>query len=264
METLVVGAGPMGRWTGHLVREAVGTDLLFLDRDPETADEAATAAGGRALEPTELTDASEDSVGVVCVAVPIPAAAETLRRHGPRARKAVLDVTGTMADPVAAMRELSGPECVSLHPLFAPDSEPGNLPVVVQQGGPTVEAVLATLDGRGNRVFETTPAVHDRAMETTQARTHAAVLAFALAAEPVPERFHTNVSADLAALADRVTGGNPGVYGDIQAAFEGRADVAEAARRVAEADSVERIHREATDRREEQHSNSAGHGGEQE
>jgi len=250
METLVVGAGAMGRWAGRVFRDAFDANLSFLDRDPEIARDAAAAVGGPAREAAIATDADSDETGydVVCLAVPIPAAAEAVRTYGPHAREAVVDVTGTMAEPAAAMADLAGRERASLHPLFAPDSEPGNIPVVVEERGPTVDGLLDALEGRGNRVFETTPAEHDAAMETVQARTHAAVLAFALAAEPVPDGFHTPVSADLAALAERVTGGDPQVYDDIQTAFDGAADVATAARRVADASgaSFAQLYREAS------------------
>jgi len=248
METLVVGAGAMGRWTGRVAADALDTELFFLDRNPVTAREAAAAVGGHAVE-SPGADTADRQFALVCVAVPVPAAATAIERHGPHASEAIVDVTGSMADPVAAMTELTGRERASLHPLFAPDSEPGNVPVVVEQRGPTVETLLATLEQRGNSVFETTPAEHDRAMETVQARTHAAVLAFALAAEPVPERFHTPVSAALATLTNRVTAGDYRVYGDIQAAFDGADEVAAAARRVADADDedFERLYREAGD-----------------
>jgi prephenate dehydrogenase len=249
METLVVGAGSMGRWAGRLVRDALDADLFFLDRDPGTARDAAATVGGRALEPDRPADADSETgvFGVVCVAVPIPVAAEAIERYGPLADETIVDVTGTMAGPVAAMAAIPGPERASLHPLFAPDGEPGNVPVVVEERGPTVEAMLSTLENRGNHVFETTPAEHDRAMETTQARAHAAVLAFGLAAESVPPEFHTPVSAQLAALTERVTGGDARVYEDIQTAFEGTEDVAEAARRIARQgdDSFEGIYHEA-------------------
>jgi prephenate dehydrogenase len=243
METLVVGAGAMGRWTGRLAREAFDADLAFFDRDPETAREAAVSVGGRAVD----SAGADGEFGLVCVAVPIPATRAVIETHGPRASDAVVDVTGTMAEPVAAMADLTGRERASLHPLFAPDSEPGNVPVVVEEGGAVVEELLGTLDSRGNTVVQTTPAEHDRAMETVQARTHAAVLAFALAAESVPEGFHTPVSADLTALAERVTAGDPRVYGDIQRAFDGAEDVAAATHRVADADAVsfEGLYREA-------------------
>ena len=249
METLVVGAGAMGRWTGRLAREAFDADLVFLDRDPGAARDAAAGVGGRAVDSPGLSAGPDrdGGFGLVCVAVPIPAARTAIETHGPRARRAVVDVTGTMTEPVAAMADLTGRERASLHPLFAPDSEPGNVPVVVEERGAVVEGLFETLDSRGNDIVETTPAEHDRAMETVQARTHAAVLAFALAADPVPKGFHTPVSAELAALAERVTAGDPRVYGDIQQAFDGAGEVAAAARRVADADAVsfEGLYREA-------------------
>ena len=80
-----------------------------------------------------------------------------------------------------------------------------------------------------------------------QGRAHAAVLAFALAAEAVPEPFGTPVFDGLQALVEEVTGGTPRVYGDIQETFDGAADVAAAAREIAEADreAFERLYRDA-------------------
>jgi prephenate dehydrogenase len=76
-------------------------------------------------------------------------------------------------------------------------------------------------------------------METVQAGAHTAVLAYALAAAEVPDRFHTPVSAGLAELVDGVAGGESRVYADIQAAFDGADDVAAAARELADADHDE-------------------------
>ncbi|MEF8855354.1 MAG: prephenate dehydrogenase, partial [Haloarculaceae archaeon] len=174
---------------------------------------------------------------VVCVAVPIQAATEAIAEAADRAEAAILDLTGTMAEPVETMAvHAADLERLSLHPLFAPESEPGNVAAVPVTGGPVTDLVRETLTARGNEWFETTPAAHDEAMETVQARTHAAVLAFALAREDVEDRFHTPISGPLSDLADQVTDGDARVYADVQAAFDGAEDVAAAARRLAEAD----------------------------
>jgi prephenate dehydrogenase len=231
MNGLVVGAGEMGRWLADVLGDA-GLSVAVADADPAVAAAAADALGVRAASVQE-----EEGFDLVCVAVPIPAATEAVAAAAPRADRALLDVTGTMADPVAAMRQHAPDrERVSLHPLFAADAAPGNVAVVPDATGPVTDTVRETLTERDNHLFETTPEEHDRAMETVQVRVHAAVLAFGLAAEEVPEEFHTPVSAGLTDLVERVTGGDAGVYADIQAAFDGAADVAEAARRVAEAD----------------------------
>lgn len=241
MDVLVVGAGTMGRWFARAVDAAVA----FADADPAVAERAAAAVGGRAvpLDGDERFDA-------VCVAVPISAVADAVAAQAPRAERALLDVTGVMDPAVAAMREHAPDrERVSFHPLFAPENAPGNVAVVADAPGPATDAVRGALTERGNHLFETTPAEHDRAMETVQARAHAAVLAFGLAAEEVPEQFHTPVSGPLCELVEQVTGATPGVYAEIQAAFDGAEDVAEAARRIADADreAFEALYREAAE-----------------
>ncbi len=234
MKTLVVGAGAMGRWFAEALQEDApgSTNISFLDAEPAAAADAAAAVDGQAV-----TDEEAGSYDIVCIAVPIPAAVDAIEAHAGRATEAIVDVTGTMTEPIAAMRE-HAPDCqrASLHPLFAPANEPGNIPAVIDEGGPAIELVVETLRARGNDVFETTATRHDEMMETVQARTHAAVIAFALTANPVPDRYHTPISSELAKLARQVTGGDGRVYGDIQYAFEGAEDIAAAAQDIAEAD----------------------------
>jgi len=234
MELLVVGAGAMGRWFGRALREdgPPSLDLTVLDTDAGAAREAVDALDAETVEPE-----TDETFEAVCFAVPIPAAGEAIATYGGQAERAVFDVTGTMAEPVAAMRRHApNRERISLHPLFAPENEPGNVPVVADAPGPATDRVREALTARGNDLFETTPDEHDEAMETVQARTHAAVLAYALAAEEVPGRFQTPVSAGLGDVVAQVTGGDASVYADVQAAFDGAEDVASAAERIAGAD----------------------------
>jgi prephenate dehydrogenase len=234
MELLVVGAGAMGRWLAGALREngPPSLDLSVLDVDAGAAREAADALDAEQVDPE-----TDETYEAVCFAVPILAAGEAITTYGGQAERAVFDVTGTMAEPVAAMRcHAPNRERISLHPLFAPENEPGNVAVVADAPGPATDRVREALAARGNDLFETTPDEHDEAMETVQARTHAAVLAFALAAEEVPDRFQTPVSAGLDEVVARVTGGDAGVYADVQAAFDGAEDVASAAERIATAD----------------------------
>lgn len=238
MDVLVVGAGRMGRWFARAVTSSADiaadddVDVAFADVDPPAAWSAASSVGGRAVEVD-----GDEQFDVVCVAVPISAVGDAIDAQAPRAEHALLDVTGVMQPAVEAMRERAPDrERVSLHPLFAPENAPGNVAVVADAPGPVTDAIRASLVERDNHLFETTPARHDRAMETVQARAHAAVLAYGLAAEEVPPEFHTAVSGPLQELVDRVTGTDPGVYAEIQEAFDGADDVAEAARRVADAD----------------------------
>ncbi len=232
MRVLVVGAGAMGRWFA----ESVASDddsVAFADADPDAARAAVADVGGRVLDSTD-----DERFDLVCVAVPMPAAADVVAEYAPRAERAVCDVTGSMRDPVAAMREHAPErERMSLHPLFAPERAPGNVAVVTDAGGDVTGTVRERLAAAGNEVVETTPEEHDEAMETVQASAHTAVLAFALAADDVPDHFQTPVSAGLFDLVDQVTEGEGRVYADIQAAFDGADDVARAASDVADADA---------------------------
>jgi prephenate dehydrogenase len=235
MDLLVVGAGEIGRWVADTVSAdaaPVDASVAFADRDPTIA---ADAAGDR---DARTVDADGDSVhDAVCLAVPMSAVPAAVEAYAPRAEEAIVDVSGEMTDAVAAMREHAPDlERGSYHPLFAPPRVPGNVALVVDEGGPAVEALTASIEAGGNDVFETTAAEHDAAMETVQAGAHAAVLAWRLAAEPVREEFHTPVSAALDEVADTVTEGSPAVYAEIQRAFDGAEDVADAAAAIADAD----------------------------
>lgn len=242
MDVLIVGAGSMGTWFG----DAVDADVTFADVDPDAAAAAADATGG------DVTDLErDDAYDVVCIAVPLGYAADAIAEHAPRARRAIVDVSGVMAEPLEAMaHHAPDRERASLHPLFAPERAPGSIAVVRENEGATIEALLERLEHRGNDLVETTAAEHDEAMETVQATTHAAVLSFALAAERVPEGFQTPIYDELRTLAARMTAGTPRVYADIQQTFDGAEDVADAAAAIADADpdELESLYREAARR----------------
>jgi len=237
MEVLIVGAGAMGRWFGA----TVDATPVFTDLDADAAASAANAVDGRVAAPDETYE-------VVCIAVPMSAAETAIAEHADRATEAIVDVTGAMAGPVAVMNA-HAPELerVSFHPLFAPENAPGNVAVVADNPGPLTDTLRGSLAMAGNELFETTPEEHDAAMDDVQSGAHAAVLAYALATEDIPERFQTPVSAGLEALVDQVTGNNPAVYREIQSTFGGAEDVATASRRIADADDeeFERLYRDA-------------------
>lgn len=234
MKLLVVGAGAMGRWFAESVA-APGDDVGFADADPDVARDAAADVGGRAVDVS-----GDESFDLVCVAVPMPAATDAIETAAQRADRAVCDVTGSMRGPVTAMREFAPDrERLSLHPLFAPERAPGSVAAVTDADGEVSETVRERLATDGNDVVETTAEEHDEAMETVQARAHTAVLAFALAADDVPDHFQTPVSAGLFDLVEQMTGGEGRVYADIQDAFDGADDVARAASELADADTDE-------------------------
>ena len=230
MQLLVVGAGEMGRW---FARQSGADSVAFADRDPDVAEDAAASVGTARTVGLD----TEETFGVVCLAVPMSAVPEAIAEHADKADRAVVDISGEMRDSVVALRtHAEGRERASFHPLFSSTNAPGNVPVVVDRGGPVVDRIRSALAAAGNDVFETTPSTHDRAMETVQARAHTAILAYALAAEEVDPRFHTSLSEPLSELVEGVLNNTPSVYAEIQERFEGAASVAAAADRIAEAD----------------------------
>lgn len=230
MQLLVVGAGEMGRW---FARHSGADTVAFADTDPAVASEAAAALGNASVVPLDTDERFE----AVCLAVPMGVTPEAIAEHAEKATEAVVDISGEMRYAVAALRaHADGLERASLHPLFAAENGPGNVPVVVVEDGPFVDEIRDALSRAGNDVFETTPDAHDSAMETVQTKAHTAVLAYALAGEEVDERFHTTLSGPLADLVDQVTGNSPDVYADIQERFAGADELASAARAVADAD----------------------------
>jgi len=234
MKLLVVGAGEMGTWFARTCARELDepVDLAVADADAAVAETAAADLGASVVS----ADTGE-RFDVVCLAVPIPAVEAAAGMWGGRADEALVDVSGVMEPAVAAMAAAApDAERVSLHPLFAADSAPGNLAVVADAPGPVTDRLRAALAAAGNDCFETTAREHDEAMETVQARAHAAILAFGLAAEDVPDPFQTPVSEGLFDLLGQVTGNDPRVYSDIQSAFDGAEDVADTARAVADAD----------------------------
>jgi prephenate dehydrogenase len=242
MSILVVGAGTIGRWFATTVTGETDIEITVADADPDAAATAADALDGRAvaLDTNERFDA-------VCLAVPISAVEDAIADHAPKAERAVLDVTGVMGKPVEAMRtDAPDRERLSLHPLFAPENAPGRVAVVSDASGPVTDEIRGAL-AADNTLFETTPDEHDRAMETVQARAHAAVLAYALAREEVPAEFQTPISEPLSALTEQVLSGSPQVYAEIQSTFDGAEAVAEAAERItrADAEEFEELYREA-------------------
>lgn len=269
MRLLVVGAGEMGRWVADTLTAAPdafgeSVSVTFADADPTVAADAADARDASAYRP-DAEEKAEDRFDAVCLAVPIPAVESAIEDWASSVDGALFDVAGVMGPPLSAMGSAADDdagvrEYGSFHPLFAPPRTPGNVAFAPGADGPLLAGVREAIRAGGNRVFETTAAEHDAAMETVQAGAHAAILAYGLVAadSDVREAFHTPVSRRLEGLVETVTEGSPDVYADIQRAFEGAEDVADAAERIADArgdlDSFRSLYREAgTERRRDRH-----------
>ncbi|MFB6104352.1 MAG: prephenate dehydrogenase [Halobacteriaceae archaeon] len=236
METLVVGAGVAGRWFA----DVVGDDVAFADVEEAAAETAADRIHRQHGRQGRVVDLdTEESFGLVCIAVPLPEAATAVRRHAAKAQTAVVDVTGVMEAPLAAMAAVApARERASYHPLFDPGDPPGRVAVARGAEGPVTDRIERAMTDAGNDVVPIAADRHDEAMATIQGRAHAAVLAFGLAAADVPDELATPVYEELQSLVGRITDGNPRVYRDIQATFGGAAEIADTAATLADADAT--------------------------
>ena len=230
MRMLIVGAGTMGEWFGTLASEWVSVEITDIDhtRAKAVADSIGVSARQQPID---------SAVDIVVTAVPIPATVPVIEEYGQLANSAIIDVSGTMAEPIEAMRSV-GPACelLCLHPLFSPDNAPGNIPMVVEHDGRIAEQLTELLEAAGNTCFQTTATEHDAAMRTVQSKAHSAILAYALSAEPVDDKFQTPISSQLNDLASSILSGESRVYADIQSYFSGRESSAGSADILAQAD----------------------------
>lgn len=227
METLVVGAGAVGRWFADCTPD----DVAFVDVDEAAAEAAAERAHrtqGRTARAVPID--TEESFGLVCIAVPLPETTTAIERYAPRAQTAVIDLTGQMVAPLQTMASVApARERASFHPLFAPRHAPGRVALAQVAPGPATDRVTRWLAEAGNEMVSVEPETHDQAMRTIQGRTHAALLAFGLAADPVPAELATPVYTDLSELLERIVDGEARVYSDIQETFGGADAIADAA-----------------------------------
>jgi 4-amino-4-deoxyprephenate dehydrogenase len=217
------GSGAVGRMFVRVLAGA-GTEVVCVDRVPPT--DGTAFVEGDIRSPGTAVAAALARTDLVLLAVPEPvalAAVAPIAAH--LAPGALLVDTLSVKSRIAAevARHVAG-AAMSLNPMFAPSLGLDGRVVasVTITDGPPVAAMRSLLTAAGATVVELTADEHDRISAVSQAATHAAVLAFGLAAASLgidvaalrsvaPPPHET-----LLALAARITGGEPEVYWDVQ------------------------------------------------
>lgn len=236
---VVGGAGAVGAMFVDLLLGA-GASVCVVDTAAPDGDGPPVAfqrGDIMALEPPLTAELGR--ADVVVLAVPEGVALAALERLAGALRPGTLlvDTLSVKGPIVAATRaHANGLEALSLNPMFAPSLgiDGHVIAAVVVNDGPRAQGLLELLERRGGRIAVVGADEHDVIAATTQALTHATVLAFGLAlAEldvdvgalspmaPPPHR-------TLLALLARIASGAPETYRDVQTGNEhaGRARAA--------------------------------------
>jgi prephenate dehydrogenase len=221
---------------------AGGADVVCVD--PAAAADPGGAVArhtGDLVSPDQPTRELIASADVLVLAVPEPvavAALPAIARSLPPGALLVdtLSVKALIADEV--LRRLPCNPALSLNPMFAPALGFAGRVVAasILRDGARIAELLDLIRGAGAEVVTVTAQEHDRITAVTQAATHAAVLAFGLAAAELGVDIDTlrklapPPHQTLLALLARIASGAPEVYWDIQAANASAADARAALR----------------------------------
>ena len=212
---VVGGAGAVGTLYADAFA-AAGRTVSVID--------SATEPESDVRRPDARTSATLGAADVVILAVPESVALAAVPVLATVAAQAVvvdtLSVKSGMAEAVARSALA---EAVGLNPMYAPSLGMDGRPTaaVVYRDGARVDAVLDVVAARGP-VVRVSATDHDRVVASTQALTHAAILAFGtalgeLGVDPeVAAALGPPPFATATALLARGANGTPEVYADVQ------------------------------------------------
>ncbi|ORI23166.1 prephenate dehydrogenase dimerization domain-containing protein [Rhodococcus sp. 1168] len=230
---VIGGSGDVGRLIASLLA-ADGDSVLTVDpATPGVARPGIEHLLGDIVSPDVEVRAVLSAAPLVVLAVPESVALETELTflHDRSLLVETLSVKSAFARKVASADPPGS--ILGINPMFAPSLGMDGRPVaaVVHRDGGAVENFLGRISDWGGRVVHVDAEQHDRLAAATQALTHAAVLAFgsALAKLEVDPRLIDSLApppaTTLLALVDRVAGGEPEVYWDVQSGnpYAGRA-----------------------------------------
>ncbi|USX53525.1 prephenate dehydrogenase dimerization domain-containing protein [Lentzea sp. HUAS12] len=220
------GSGAVGQmFTALLARSGVA--VCVVDPSPPASTPPGVRwIGGDVRAPGEAVSAEVSGADLLLLAVPEPvavAAVPVLARLLP-GRALLADTLSVKERMANAVRDFPDRQAVSLNPMFAPALGMRGRPVVsvVFRDGPLVDDLLALVGASGGRVVRMDAARHDRLAATSQALTHATVLAFGHALRTLDADVEELVAvappphATLLALLARIASGEPEVYWDVQ------------------------------------------------
>ncbi len=227
---VVGGAGAVGAmFVDVLVGAGAAVCVVDTVAAPERAATPIAFERGDILAPDPRLAAEIGRAEIVVLAVPEAVALAAVEPVAAAMTPGALLVdTLSVKEPIVAAARLHAGalEVLSLNPMFAPSLEIDGraIAAVVVHDGQRAQELLEVLRDRGGRIVELGAGEHDSLAATTQALTHATVLAFGLAlAELEADVAELGALAPpphttLLALLARITSAAPETYWDVQAA----------------------------------------------
>lgn len=251
---LIGGNGQIGRmFAGLLTTRGSVVTCIDPTQPPSSVLRKATWLPGDARRPDAAMTAAIGAADLLLVAVPEQVAAEAITAVAPLLSPgALISDTLSVKSGIAEVleRQVRGCEVLSINPMFSPvlgiaGQSVAAVPLAV---GPRAAEFLDVLRAAGASVVEVTAREHDMITAVSQAATHAAVLAFGLAAGSLGVDIGVLTAlappphATLLAVLARIASGTPEVYWDIQ-----HGNPMAAAARMALRDGVDRVSAAATE-----------------
>ncbi|MEM3519811.1 MAG: prephenate dehydrogenase/arogenate dehydrogenase family protein [Candidatus Hadarchaeales archaeon] len=220
MKIAVVGVGRMGRWLAAFARKNLG-EVVVADIAAARARKVARELGVEWKTPSKAAATAD----IVFIAVPIAETPEVLSELGKVVKKGALlaDISSVKKEVCKRMRELDGPELVSIHPLFGPGARTlagKDIVVVPVKPGKNYFWLRKKLRSLGARVVEMDAEAHDRAMSVVQCLTHFILLTHLKALlsmeGELKEGLKTPFSHSLTELSKAMVCGGAELVGEIQ------------------------------------------------
>lgn len=223
------GCGAVGRMMGEALH-AHGAVVTLVDPEPPVGKPHGLtyhAGDVTVADPALAAVLAKADTVILCLPEAVALAAlPTVWSLAPQALLVeTLSVKSRIAEAISTGRAgLPAGPAVGLNPMFAPSLGIAGRPVltVVHRDGPQVGALLDVLRRNGAQLVRTDADRHDRLCATSQALTHAAVLAFGYALAELDADVGQLAAvappphATMLGLTARIVGGEPEVYWDVQ------------------------------------------------
>lgn len=223
--SIIGGYGGMGAFFAKLFKEE-GFDVTISGPGEIKGEKAAKELGVKYLKDNKESAKNAD---IVMISVPMGVTIDVIKEVAPHVKKGALlmDVTSVKERPCEAMKKFSGKDVdvIGTHPVFSHSvgAIEGQVFVLTPvRGGKWLPWLKEFLQKHKARVYESTPAKHDRTMAVVQGLTHFAYISIGKALQELDinikesRKFSSPIYELMLDIVGRIIGQNPELYASIQ------------------------------------------------